>query len=167
MSRVHRRGVIAGTRSSAKTYAEFDAYITVLAANGDRPWSGIISSTLGNKTHTTVAGAETGTMVGTPWGPADAFSGSFHAGSIVCRVVQHAMPSYAAFVALSGTKLFLRLIDTGVNGVVNAVDRNSYLSTSGPAGSRRFRITEVLYWDGTQAQQMNPSAGTGPTPYTW
>ena len=166
MSRLTRRVAIKPRQTGGKTYAEFDAHITALAANGDRPWAGAILSTLGSKTHTTVAGAETGTMAGTPWGPADTFSGSFHGGSIVCRVVQHAMPSYAAFLALSGTKLFFRLVDTGVNGAVNAVDRNNYLSTSGPAGSRRFRITEVLYWD-VEPKQINPSAGTGPTPYTW
>lgn len=151
----------------APTYSEFEAHITALAADGERPWDGSALSTLGNKAYTTIAGAEVGSMAGTPWGPADIYGGSFHATSIVCRVVQHAMPDYPAFQALVGTKLFFRLVDTGVNGVVNSVERNNFISTTGTSTNRRLKMSELIYWDGTRAQRMQPSLGLGPEPYDW
>lgn len=167
MSRLTRRVAMQRPRGGGgRTYDEFVAHITALATNGERAWDASAFSTAGNKAHTTTAGAEVGSMAGTPWGPADIYGGSFHATSIVCRAVQHAMPNYPTFQAMSGKKLFLRLVDTGGGGEVISVDRNNFVSASGASGTRRFRISELLYFD-SGPKRMQPSLGLGPDPYDW
>lgn len=142
----------------AKTYAEYQTQIAALATGGAVLWD----STGNNGNIRTTAAAATGAMDGSPW---LAFCTSI---SALARIVQHAAPSQAAFDALvaGGFEVYLELTSPG-SGAVVALNRNGYLSLANASSTPRRSCANFIYWDGAQAQQMNPLAGTGPTPYTW
>lgn len=163
MSRLARRAVIAtkGGGGGTKTYADFVTHITGLSA-GSNSWSGQTFS--GNRL--TTAAAVVGSMYGSPW------SSTFYPSlSSTCRVVQHGLPSLTEFnaqVSLGRTMLMTTSVTAGFSFF--SLNRNGYTSLAGEfdeAGS----VTRILYWSGTDtggsAFEMNPSTGTGPTPYTW
>lgn len=93
-------------------------------------------------------------------------------GSNLRAVTLHALPSESTFInqANAGLVVVLRLEDAGGTGPFVGLDRNGYASfddRGGGAGVAATRLTRILYWDGEQVMQMNPYAGTGPSPYTW
>lgn len=166
MSRVHRRGVVAGAgRAGGKTYAEFVAHITVLATSGTVSWSGQVSSSSTSSVVMTTCATATGTMTGGPWG--DWFR---RGSSVTCRVVQHCLPSEAEFNAqvASGLAVLLRISgdQTASDGFLS-INRNGYTSVANAATTQGKIVTELIYWDGTRAQLMRPISASGPIPYDW
>lgn len=156
-------GVLAaGVLVTPKTYAEFVAHIDGRANLGFRAWS--FSDGLSAGGYTTTAAAATGTMYGTPW------LSNMSVASTVCRIVQHGLPTEAAFNAqISGTRKIFFQISAGPSvASFSGLNRNGYSSLSIGGGPFSSNVcAELLYWDGTQAQKMNPSSGAGPTPYDW
>lgn len=150
----------------AKTYADFQAHLVVIATTGIGRWDDQLavapSSTGIPGSYRVTCGphADLG-MVGSPWAT------YMRNTAISTRIVQHCLPSEAEFLAhiAAGREVFVRLVDGGGTQICPAVNRNGYLSTLGNGAAQIVDL--FLYWDGTQAQQMNPQAGTGPTPYTW
>lgn len=158
------RRVVVGSVSSGggggKTYAEFQAHIAVLAPT-TRNWS---ANSTGWGRRRTTAAAATGSMVGSSW------LGSFSGATICtpCRVVQHGLPSEAEFNAQisAGREIYIEVV-AGDDVGYPSLNRNGYTSVSGLDDGSPDKCVMLIYWDGAQAQQMNPSTGTGPTPYTW
>lgn len=163
MSRVHRRGVIAGPKAggATKTYAEFVAHITTLAVQGERGWSAAMSA---GAWRTTV-GAATGAMTGTVW-----LTYAFEA-SALSRAVQHALPSLAEMTSQTGKQVFVRLVADASRVAFSGLTRNGFTSAAFNDGIAHpvILMTELLYWDAAlgMAMRMQPSLGLGPTPYTW
>ena len=145
------------------TYAQFQAHIATLADKGAIAWGNWTDNGVGG--YRTTAAAATGAMAGSSWNS----SYEYVANSVVARIVQHGLPSQAVFDAqvAAGREIFLRVATTTPDAAVTGLARNGYTSTSNGAAVLRGLCTELIYWDGTQAQRMVPSSGTGPTPYTW
>lgn len=142
-------------------YADFQAHIATLATNGNRAWSGTPAAGVWR----TTAAAPTGIMAGSSW------ANYFLIGGVsMCRAVQHGLPSEAEFNAqvAAGREIFFRSV-AGVNqSIAASVDRNGYTSQSYTgASTTTASCTELIYWTPSGVFSMNPSAGTGPTPYTW
>lgn len=154
-------GILAAGVSTGKTYAEYQARLAALATYGVIDWSGIAR----DGRFRTTAAAPTGYMYGSPW------TGFFwRTNSTVARVIQHCMPSEAAFNALvaGGYEVFWQDVDPWGEGFLTGISRNGYSSSSWEEDERpRGRPDLFIYWDGSRAMQVNPSAGTGPTPYDW
>ena len=177
MSRVHRVGVISGSRSGAKTYADFVAHITTLAdgipsqgISGVIPWANSFASGQGGSfsgRFRTTASTETGTMYGTTWLQSAGYGWAWVGGSAACRAIQHGMPSQAAFLdQVAASRQIYYSTNPGGSRTCYALSRNGYQSDGGD-DVISASIGEIIYWDGTQAQKMRPFLGTGPTPYTW
>lgn len=148
--------------SGAKTYADFVTYITAQAAGGAKTW-GVGGPIAAAGSYRTTAAAAAGDIYGSSWL-------SYMLDDIApCRLVQHGLPSQAAFNAqvAGGFQVLFRITVPGNQINFPALNRNGYLSQAfndgSPYPSRACDL--LLYWDGTQAQQMNPSTGTGPTPF--
>lgn len=163
MSRVHRRGVIAGPRGGgAKTYAQFQAQIATLATGGALAWSAL-AQTAGS--YRVTAAAATGTMFASSWNDAYFFQ------STAARVIQHALTSEAVFndQVSNGWEIFVVVTNTttGINFVGS--NRNGYMSSSFNDGNpyARRTVTDLIRWDGSQAWRSNPSIGGAETLYTW
>ena len=159
------RPVIGGASGpAAKTYADFQAHIATLATNGVKPWSGSNWFAVEvNRAYRTTAAAASGFLYGSSWTTWFATDNSGN----VCRAVQHGLPSEAEFDAqvAAGREIFIQTGAIAPSTDLTGIARNGYTSLS-DFGANPLQITNLLYWDGTQAQQMNPSTGTGPTPYT-
>lgn len=151
-----------GGGPAGKTYAEFQAHIAGLATSGSKNWNAF--STNWGAWRVT-AGAPVGSMVGSSWN--SSFSGQ-DGGSTPCRVVQHGLPSQAEFNAqiAAGRMIFLRVV-AGDDVGYPSVTRNGYTSSSGGPDAFADKCSELIYWDGAQAQRMQPALGLGPSPYTW
>lgn len=150
-------------RNAGRTYAEFVAHITGLATRGSVAW-GNTNFDNGVGGYVVPYAAVEGTMAGSPWNTSFEYLNSAPG-----RVIRHGLPSQAAAdaqVAASRT-VFVRVATTTPDAPVSALARNGYTSLSNGANVIRGLCTEIIYWDGTQAQQMNPSTATGPTPYTF
>lgn len=167
MSRMARRAVIATKGAGGPTYDEFVTHITGLATGGSIAWGGQAGAA---GSYRTTAAAATGSMYGTSW------SGSFYlvdvGGTTTCRLIQHGLPSLSEFEAqvAAGRQMFFGLSITS-DGPLVATDRNGYLSLGSAGSFSRGVCTQLLFWSGSDtggsAFSMNPSTGTGPTPYTW
>lgn len=159
MSRLTRRVASHARAASAKTYADYRAHIATLATGGVALWAGTVS--VAGVFRTTPTVTVSGSMTGTPW-----LAGMF-GGSATRRMTQHAMPSQAAFDAMNaGGFEFLWEAVSGGTGDAPSLNRNGYTS-GGASAVSLLLIPQIIYWDGTQAQRMQPSLGLGPTPYTW
>lgn len=147
----------------ARTYAEFQAHIATLAPPL-RPWAADFSFASDTVFRTTASAASlsAATMSGSSWQSAVRRNAVAPA-----RLVQHGLPSEDAFTGqiAGGFDCLVRLPILPDNAVTPALDRNGYLSLS--SSGNRGECTEIIYWDGTQAQRMQPSLGLGPTLYTW
>lgn len=160
-----RRGArrVVGGGALARTYAEFQSHIAGLATSGERSWSGQgFSSSVTN--FTTTATAPVGGMTGSSW-----MSPYSNAISSVARIVQHSLPSPAVYdqQIADGRQIYLDVTPTSTMGPYAALARNGFTSSAGAEASGRT-CSRVLYYDAvTGPMQMNPNAGTGPTPYTW
>lgn len=142
---------------AVKTYAEFQAHIATLATSGAKTWAS--ASTTQEGAWRTTCATPGGAMNGSPW------TQPFRRTSWTSRVVQHCFPSEAVFNAQwgAGMEVFLNVVDV-VNQACVAVNRNGY--TSGASSGTADICDLFLYYDG-EPLQINPFAGTGPTPYTW
>jgi hypothetical protein len=152
---------------AAKTYADFQAHIATLATDGAGSWSADMALlTDANHAYRITAAAAVGSMYGTPWNSAFALN----AGTL-CRVIQHGLPSAAVFneQTADGREIFVRTVPVSNRVLPDFVSRNGYTTrnTDGVTETRATQCTELIYWDGTQAQRMQPSLGLGPTPYDW
>lgn len=140
----------------AKTYADFLAYITALAVGGSTPWdtlgvpAGIVRST---------PISTTSVLRGSPWLARVGFANSNMAG-----VAQHSAPTQAVFDAIVAGGFECLFEIAASTGTTVALDRNGLLSTAGSSATGRT-VSKFVYWDGSSAWEMNPSTGTGPTPY--
>ena len=147
----------------AKTYAEFQAHIATLAVDGAKAWDTAVSSV--GSYRTTVAAA-TGDVGGSPW-LSVFYRSSNNAVASLSRIVQHCFPSEAVFTAQSGKEVFIRVLSTTTGGVVG-LTRNGYTSYTNPFVAARGTSDLFLFYDDvTGPMQMNPFAGTGPTPYVF
>lgn len=155
--------------SAAKTYDDFKAHIATLATDGVVVWD---PSSVGNYVRpgafrTTAANsAISGILIGSSW--LSKFYAANSGASSFARVVQHGMLDEAAFndQRTNGRELFVRIVADGT-GPYTGITRNGYPSLTSGIGAPAGALTEIIYWDGTQAQRMQPSLGLGPTPYTW
>lgn len=146
----------------AKTYDDFVAHITGLATQGSVAWGTNMPTTLGG--HRTTAATAAGAMTGSTW--QNVYKG-FEAAP--CRMVQHGLPNQATFNAqiAAGREIFFSISDASDSGSYAGVFRNGYSSVASSTIFATRKMDELIYWDGTQAQRMQPFLGLGPTPYTW
>lgn len=145
------------------SYDQFLTHITTLATSGVRTWENATLMSAGG--YRTTAGAAVGNMVGTSW------NSTMASGDFTCRIIQHGLPSEAEFNAqIAGARaIFFRITVTADKVSFVGLNRNGYASISFDDGTPYATrgCSEIIYWDGTQAQRMQPSLGLGPTPYTW
>lgn len=147
---------------SAKTYIDFQAHIATLATDGSVGWNSTATTTVG--VYRTTAAAATGGMTGSPFYPEAAYG----LNSAVARIIQHSMPDQTAFnLLVSGGLEVLFQVATKSAGACAAVDRNGFLSSAQASGTRRACPRVLYYVNGVGAFEIDPSTGTGPTPYTW
>jgi len=153
-----RRGGSGGP--SGPSYADFVAHITTKAVDGAATWGGTATSGSPKKFRTTAAAA-------VDYGFGSSWVNNWDSTS-VCTLVRHAMPTEAAFnaVVAAGSMVYYE-VDQGASGFLPATNRNGFTTTDGGASQSPNFVSDLIYWDGTAAQRMNPSLGTGPTPYTW
>lgn len=165
MSRVHRSGVIAGSRSSAKTYADFESHITGLALQGSIAWGATVSGTNGSYITTADNASALGSMVGSSWLDSFRFDQT-----TVARACQHGMATQPIWQAQRDAGLKI-LITTGSGSVENYVgkDRNGYNSMSQAGDFGAKRINQIIRWDValSKAFQSEPRFGGAETEYTW
>lgn len=161
------RRVVVGGVESGTPYAAFVAYITAQATGGARTWG--TDASLGPGTYRTTAASAAGSLTGSSW--ASIFRTTF----APCRVAQHGLPDEATFNAqIAGARqMMFRTASDGERQTFTGLDRNGFTSSDydgGPGGEvPALACSLVLYWVGTDvggaAFSMNPSTGTGPTPY--
>lgn len=153
----------AAVVSAAKTYADFQAHIATLATNG------VAGTKVATGSYRKTVVASAGDMYGSPWVSnfliPDAAAPGLEAD--VLRVLLHGFPSAAAYgvSVTGGFECFFNVLPNG-NGDFSSLVRNGYTSLPDGGPLNRGRCSNLIYWDGTQAQQMNPFSGSGPTPYT-
>lgn len=158
-----RASAIIG-RAGGLNYDAFRSHIAGLATNGVWDWSSTYVTA--TAAYRTTIGTPTQTMRGTPW------LGRFHASSTgVQRAIQHCFPSEAAWLSqvAAAREVFFRTLATTTTSFVG-VARNGYSSDDAQYGSVQqlaITFTELLYWDGVQAQRVIPNTGSGPSPYSW
>jgi hypothetical protein len=155
------RSVYGPSAPAAKTYADFVEHITGLATQGEATFG---ESSALHGAYITTATSAFPSMVGSSW------NSYFEGGdSNVSAIIRHGMPTPQAIDAQisSGRRLYFRINFGGGEVPYTGLSRNNYSSTDGPATPAASTCTQIIYWDGTQAWQMYPSLGLGPTPYTW
>lgn len=153
-----------GPVTSVMSYEDWLAAETARSTGGSLAWGGSASLTPG--IYRTTAAAATGTLYGTPWqgrmGVPDP--------NAPCRVVQHGLPSEAVFNAqVAAGRMITFDIEATTDNFSGGITRNGFTST-GPYGGgdgAGIRVIKVRYYDNALGPlEMNPFAGTGPTPYT-
>ena len=158
-----RRVVAGGGAALAKTYADFQAHIATLATNGIAAWGGTQAAAGKFRTIASPSGALT--LNGSSW------TSCFFSGGNAARIVQHGLPSEAEYnrQTTNSLEIYINNVSAGSRVDFPGRARNGYTSTSYNDGTsyQSLEMTELIYWDGTQAQRMQPSLGLGPTPYTW
>lgn len=163
MSRLTRRVAVKAKAQAApaKTYTDFQAHIATLGASS-ATWSASPAGTGGGKKITTAA-AQTGGMDGSSW------NAPFRraAGTVTCRVIQHALPSEAVFLAqiANSQDIYFEVVDVG-SVAFTGVTRNGYTSGSASASTGQ-RVVDLIRWDDTlkKAFRSNPSTGGAETEY--
>lgn len=120
---------------------------------------------------------KSGDMAGSPWGnPATASNRrgkvARHFSSSINRVVQHSLPSEAAFdqQILRGGMVLLDARYLGGSTTPEAeTDRNGYTSVRLTLSTAGWRVVSLVFWDFAQrkAFEMNPYENIGPLPYEW
>ena len=93
---------------------------------------------------------------------------ALNAGTIA-RAIQHGLPTRAIFdeQITARREMFVRLAVVS-NRELFGLDRNDYASegSDGAIETRAVQMTELLFWDGSQARRMTPNTGGGPTLFT-
>lgn len=158
VGRVGRPGSTRAGKSGpvAKTYADFQAHI-IATYPTTVAWASEAASVADYRT---TAAAATGTMQGSPYLIS-------YRSAATCRVVQHGLPSFAVFSeqVAGGKQVVIRQI-ASADTSAPAVDRNSFLSSDVAGGGGYWKCDRVIYFDDALGpMQVNPSTGTGPTPY--
>lgn len=149
----------------AKTYADYQAKMATDFPN-TALWNGDVAGIVQGAYRSTAA-ADTGTMVGSSW------VSQFRRGSgntSVCRLIQHAMPSQAAYLAAqaAGHIVVWRWAFTGTApGGYPALNRNGYLSLEDLTSGDMNVCNLLVRWDEAtkKAYQSNPSVGGAETEY--
>lgn len=88
-------------------------------------------------------------------------------GTPIARAIQHALPSQAVLTSLNGFEIYYETQSVTGPLALFALTRNGYTSFANASVNFPVRMVDLIYWDGTRAQRMNPFAGTGPTPYVF
>lgn len=154
-------GVLAAAGNVGKTYAQFQAHIATLATRGVRGWTDATNNLNTGKYRTTAA-ALSGAMYGSSW------QAHFTRDSPVSRAIQHGLDSQSSIEAqvAAGREIFFE-VENFTDSNFLAKTRNGYTSLGYAPSFDACRITRVLIWTPEGVIEMNPFAGTGPTPYTW
>lgn len=150
---------------SLTPYQAWLAHVTALAG-GNVVSSG--SNTAFGSAVVAMQGAIAGDMVGSPWLH---WTGSTNR----ARAIQHSLPSEAEYLdqVTRGRGVYVRVVAGSLITSYNSVNRNGYESLAYSDGlARTAQITDrAVFWSGTdlggEPLETNPSAGTGPTLYTW
>ena len=150
-----------------KSYADWVAHIAVTYPNS-AAWSAELA-TIGMSSFRTTAGADTGGLQGSPW--MTLFRRSSGTGSsVVCRMVQHALPSAAVYLEqqTAGRQIVFRQGYQSEVASFLSVNRNGFASSAVAEPGSGYFCDFAAWWDdATQTALMNnPQAGTGPVPYT-
>lgn len=167
MSRLTRR-VALKARTVGKTYAQYQAYIATLPVLSNKAWgysayglSGPVG-TVGNYT-TTANTLSRGVMAGTSWFDGSVVGAFDDTNTNVAPSIIHGLPSAAEATNQenNGYQIYVRveIIAATTRG---ALARNGFTSTAA-IGTANRKITKIIYWNGTVAMEINPSAGTAPT----
>lgn len=153
-------GVLAAGVSTGKTYAEWVAHATTLAA-ATVSWTGGVS---GGNFNTTAAPVTSEVMTGTPWG--NRFRGPT---SAVARMIQHALPSEAEFLAqvADARVIYFKTSSLAVGPSYVSLSRNGYTSLANGATGGPMICTDVKFWTPSGVFSMNPNLSLGPFPYDW
>jgi hypothetical protein len=159
------RGRGYGAKTGGKTYPAFQAHIAGLATNGSIAWTSTSIPYAERAFRTTAGSAAASALIGQPWG-------SFFGLASVTNpagVIRHGLPSEAVYNAQcsAGREVFIRFIDPQLITDLPSVDRNGLVSTSFEGDVQALRCTELIYWDGENAQRMNPFGTSGPTLYNF
>lgn len=172
MSRLTRRVALKSKAAAGKTYAQFQAHINSLPVTRSVAYGGSSYGlsgpvgTVGNYAVTPNTFGR-GVMGGTSWFDGSLVGAFSDAQSNVAPTIVHGLPS-AEEAVNQEVNGFLVYVTVEIIATTSRVGltRNGFTSTStGFAADRK--ITRIIYWDGSKAMQINPSAGTGPTPYDW
>lgn len=160
-----RRVVVGSPAAAVPTYAEFQAHIATLAVNGSVAGSYVYNDLPeGTARRFVVTGlASSGAMFGSSWIAA-------FGGGALSRVIQHGLPNEATFTdqVSNGREVYVSLTANADYPAFSAVNRNGYTSVPrGAALDEACSCVSLIYWTPGGVFQMNPSTGTGPTPYTW
>lgn len=156
---IKRAAVKYLTAPTGPTYEDFQAHINTLAVDGSILWTGSFTSN-SQRRRVVVGGAGGGVeMEGSTW---QANTGD---GQPLRYGIQHGLPSQAVFNAQLGSEVYYETQSVAGPLPLFALNRNGYQSLANASVNFPCRMVDLIYWDGTQAQRMNPFAGTGPTPY--
>lgn len=148
-----------------KTYADYQAKMATDFPN-TAAWSGDLSG-IGQGAYRSTAAADTGTMVGSSW------ASTFKRGTgttSVCRLVQHAMPNSAAYLAAQAAGhivVWRWAYVSPAPGGYPALNRNGYQSLEDLTAGDLNACNLLIRWDETtkKAYQSNPSIGGAETEY--
>lgn len=158
-------GIMAAGVNAGPTYEDFLEHITSLATDGEVQNGNTVPGT--NLDVKVLLNGDSMNMFGSPWNT------QFSGGNEVTQymsVARHSLPSEAEWNAQRANlrRVYVKIRYINYSATYLSVDRNGYQSQ----GITFYEfvplsVTDFLFWDGTKAMRMNPSAGTGPTPYTW
>lgn len=145
--------------SPVKTRAEFDARVATLGTSTTAATDVVAGS------HYFDYAADGSTGYGSAWRPG--FDQGLCAGAYD-KIAAHSFPSSGVRTAQVGKRVFVTIIALGLTDPgLSGFSRNGVTTSAGTVPSA-YQCTQFLYYDdSTGPMQMDPNAGTGPTPYTW
>jgi hypothetical protein len=154
--------------ASKDPYEAFVAHITAKATGGPVSWiSGLSVQGKGAGkyivTASEVFSGGSGTMFGSPWG--SYFSPSSPPG----RLCNHGFPTSAwpGDQLTAARKIYFEIALGSVVSSFTGLDRNGFPSASlSEPDIQSYWMTDLIYWDGTAAQRVNPQSEAGPILYT-
>lgn len=156
------RRVVVGGAGADRTYADWVTEANRLATEGTNSWT--IASNFAAGTYQTTAGADSGTMKGSPW------SGRVYGPSSVSRIIQHSLQSQAEWDiqrSLGQVIVYRQIVATAAAKV--AYTRNGFTSDSDASTLNSRQCDLVIRWDDAlkKAFQSNPAIGGAETEYVW
>lgn len=147
---------------ASRTYADWVTEANRLATGGTNSWT--IAGNFAAGTYQTTAGADSGTMSGSPW------SGRIYGSSSASRIIQHSLQSQADWDtqrSLGQVIVYRQIVATAAAKV--AYTRNGFTSDSDASTLNSRQCDLVIRWDDAlkKAFQSDPSIGGAETEYVW